>query len=127
MKSQPRLGILLLIGFLVALVAAIEPASRLSQITKAHTNANNRPRLVVQTGHAGATDAVALSPDGNVVVTGSADGTACLWHAPSGREIRCLRKQEAGVSQTDYSSHGKLILTALQEEGLVRLWDPETG
>jgi len=33
---------------------------------------------MVQTGHATAADAVALSPDAHVVVTGSADGTALL-------------------------------------------------
>jgi len=47
---------------------------------------------MVQTGHAGAADAVALSPDAHVVVTGSADGTACLWETATGREIRCLSK-----------------------------------
>ena len=86
-----------------------------------------RPRLVVQTRHAGATDAVAISPDGKVIVTGSADGTACLWYAPSGRQIRCLLKQEAGIKSVDYSSDGKVILTALEQEGIIRLWNPETG
>src|SRR5437867_2383039 len=37
--------------------------------------------LVVQSGHAGPIWAVAFSPDGKQVLTGSGDGTAIVWDA----------------------------------------------
>jgi WD40 repeat protein len=119
---------LFFVSFLL-LVTATYFASAFSyaQESGAIKQSNERPQLVVQTGHAGAIDGVVLSPDGAVVVTGSADGTACLWERSSGREIRCLSKQEAGIVQVDYSSDGRMILTALEQEGIVRLWDPATG
>ena len=119
---------LFVVAFLLLVTATyFVTAFSYAQESGAIKQSNNRPQLVVQTGHAGAIDGVVLSPDGAVVVTGSADGTACLWESSSGREIRCLSKQEAGVAHVDYSSDGRMILTALEQEGVVRLWDPATG
>ena len=42
---------------------------------------------VIQTGHADAVQAVALSPDGRFAVSGSADGTLKFWDVASGRVI----------------------------------------
>ncbi len=42
---------------------------------------------VIQTGHADAVQAVALSPDGRFAVSGSADGTLKFWDVATGRVI----------------------------------------
>jgi WD40 repeat protein len=118
---------LFFISFLLLVTARYFVSSSSGQEIPANKQSVDRPQLVVQTAHAGAIDGVALSPDGAVVVTGSADGTACLWERSSGREIRCLAKQEAGLTHVDYSSDGRMILTSLEQEGIVRLWEPATG
>jgi WD40 repeat protein len=122
-QTQTTLVVASVVG-LMTLTSFVD-AHRHPQESKQQSDSG--PRLVVQTGHAGAVDAVALSPDGTVAVTGSADGSACLWEIKSGREIRCLSKQEAGVAHVDYSSDGRMILTALEQKGIVRLWNPRTG
>ena len=43
-------------------------------------------RPLAQLDHNGPVYAVAFSPDGTKVLTGSADGTACIWDAIKRRE-----------------------------------------
>ncbi len=56
-----------------------------------------RTELVLQTGHAGFVTAVAFSPDGRMVLTGSYDKTAILWDAASGRQLRTFRGHDQYV------------------------------
>jgi len=42
-------------------------------------------------GHTDAVNIVAVSPNGRLVLTGSADDTARLWDAASGDEVRAYR------------------------------------
>ncbi len=48
----------------------------------------NRLETIVQKGHSASVKAVAMSPDGNFLVTGSRDRTANLWEESTGFEIR---------------------------------------
>jgi WD40 repeat protein len=84
---------------MLALCLSCAQAIAQNQTTNKTGSVNaSKPQLVMQTGQAGAVEAVALSPDGRIAVTGSADGSACLWEAASGREIRCLTRHESGVA-----------------------------
>src|SRR5207248_8488398 len=98
---------------MLALCLSHAQAIAQNQTTNKTGSANaNKPQLVMQTGQAGAVEAVALSPDGRIIVTGSTDGSACLWGAASGREVRCLARHESGVAHVDYLSGGLMMLTA---------------
>ena len=54
-------------------------------------------------GHEGDALAVAFSPDGARIVSGSADGTVRVWDAASGEELLVLRGHEDVVWAAAFS------------------------
>jgi WD domain, G-beta repeat len=64
----------------------------------------------------------AFSPDGSRIVTASADKTARIWDAVSGKEIAVLRGHEGGVFSAAFSPGGSRIVTASNDK-TARVWD----
>jgi WD40 repeat protein len=83
------------------------------------------PELLIQFGHSQDVTSVAFLPDGLRVLTGSADGTACLWDVPTSKVIRSYGGGFGSVKAVDFLPEGKLVLTAGGDA--VRLWNSETG
>jgi len=69
---------------------------------------------------------VAYSPDGNFIVAAGADGTARIWDAAAGQEVRTLSGHTSGVNSAAYSPDGLTIVTA-GDDGTARIWDADTG
>jgi hypothetical protein len=67
-----------------------------------------------------------FSPDGKLVVTASSDGTARLWDAQTGEELRVLLGHSDLVVDAAFSSDGKRIVTA-SVDGTARIWDTNSG
>ncbi len=67
-----------------------------------------------------------FSPDGTRIVTASADKTAVIWDAQSGRSLETLRGHIDQVNTAVFSPDGKHIATASNDH-TARLWDSETG
>ena len=84
-----------------------------------------QPVLVAEVGHASRIDAVAVSADGRFVLTGSQDGTARLWLAGTGKELRRLDVGSA-VTAVAFSPDSTLLLTG-SADGVPRVWDQATG
>jgi WD40 repeat protein/transcriptional regulator with XRE-family HTH domain len=82
--------------------------------------------LQVFRGHTREIYSVAFSPDGAYILTGSQDGTARLWDAQTGQEIRQFAGHKGGISAAAFSPDGKLILTGGNDH-TARLWDAQTG
>ena len=76
--------------------------------------------------HADGVRAVAVSPDGRTVLTGSYDTTARLWDASTGQPIGPPLAHRATVSCVAFGPGGKTVLTA-SWDGTGRLWDASTG
>ena len=73
-------------------------------------------------GHTGDINSVAFSPNGSLVVTASADGTARVWEAATGKTVGELRGHAKSVNSASFSPDGKFIVTA-SDDATVRLWD----
>jgi WD40 repeat protein/tetratricopeptide (TPR) repeat protein len=63
-----------------------------------------------------------FSPDGSLIVTASADGTARVWDSTSRKEVANLKKHEGAVTSARFSANGKLLVTT-GADGLIIVWD----
>ncbi|MGZ8939028.1 MAG: WD40 repeat domain-containing serine/threonine protein kinase, partial [Limisphaerales bacterium] len=82
--------------------------------------------LLALRGHTGPILAVAYSPDGRRIVTGSADKTARVWDAETGQESFPLEGHTASVRSVAFSRDGQRIVTGSWDR-TVRVWDAATG
>jgi WD40 repeat protein len=73
-------------------------------------------------GHRAELWVVSWSPDGNLLGTGSADGTAKVWGAASGKELLWLRGHTAIVSSLSWSPDGKHLATG-SADTTAKVWD----
>jgi WD40 repeat protein len=67
-----------------------------------------------------------FSPDGQTVLTGSAEGTARLWSAQTGEAIGKPMRHKAAVFAVAFSPDGQTVLTGSKDE-TARLWTAQTG
>jgi WD40 repeat protein len=77
-------------------------------------------------GHSGQVDAVAFSPDGCYVLTGSRDKTAKLWDTLTGAELHTFSGHSERVQSVAFSADGRYILTASWDKK-AKLWDTQSG
>jgi WD40 repeat protein len=64
----------------------------------------------------------AFCPDGTTVLTASADQTARLWKASSGKDLQRLT-HDGMVSAASFSPDGGTVVTASNMDKMARLWD----
>lgn len=77
-------------------------------------------------GHTGGVEAVAVTPDGRLLLTGSDDGTARLWDLQSGRCLQTFAGHTGEVSAVAVTPDGRFLVTG-SPDGTVRFWDLATG
>jgi WD40 repeat protein len=85
----------------------------------------NREHSVLA-GHGVPVLQAAFSPDGSRIVTASADKTARVWDAATGKALAVLRGHDDLVSSAEFSPDGKYIVTASRDQ-TARLWDAADG
>ena len=83
-------------------------------------------QLLALSGHAGSLKTVAYSPDGRRLVTASADATARIWDALTGRQLLVLAGHADRVRSALFSVDGKKVVTAAYD-GTARIWDATSG
>jgi Tol biopolymer transport system component len=77
-------------------------------------------------GHRDWVQAVAFSPDGRWLASGSSDRSIRVWDVANGTVLGTLRGHEGGINAIAYSSDGKWLVSA-GDDGALRLWDGVTG
>ncbi|CCA76159.1 related to WD40-repeat protein (notchless protein) [Serendipita indica DSM 11827] len=78
-------------------------------------------------GDQGSIWAVAFSPDGSRIISGSLDKTIRVWDSDTGQALgEPLRGHEHGVTTVGFSPDGSLIVSG-SEDKTIRLWEMDTG
>jgi hypothetical protein len=85
-----------------------------------------RQERVLMADHRGQIDGVALSQDGSVLVTGSADATVKVWDVAAGKERRTIRAPRAIVSVA-ITPDARLLASDGLQDGKTRFWNARTG
>jgi len=76
--------------------------------------------------HSRIVTAVAFSPDGRTVLTGSHDGMAQLWRVEDGSPIGNAVRHGAAVRAVAFSPNGRTVLSG-SDDGIACLWQVEEG
>ena len=76
--------------------------------------------------HDGRLRALAISPDGRTILTGSHARTAQLWDRATGRPIGPAVRHESRVDLVAFRPGGRAVLSCGYKENAARLWDVPT-
>ncbi len=82
--------------------------------------------LLTYRGHSSAVTALAWSPNGKLLASGSWDCSVHLWEAETGSRILRYQGHTAGVTTIAWSPNRKLLASG-SEDGVAQVWDAATG
>jgi WD40 repeat protein len=81
------------------------------------------------TQHSGKITSLAISPDGEILVSGCTDKTINIWHLQTGNLVRTLKGDLGAVSSVAISPDGNFLAMGISEhpQGNVKVWHLKTG
>jgi WD40 repeat protein len=82
--------------------------------------------LRVLTGHLATVTSVAVSPDGQLILSGSEDRTVVAWNLQTGLPHHLLSGHQGGVTSVAASPNGRHIISGSRDR-TVAIWDLCTG
>ena len=117
MKHELSIG---LVGIVLALSGSISPV-----VGQQASSRQASQRAILQ-GHTRMVYAVAFSPDGKTLASGSADTTIKLWDVATGQERAALKGHTNVAEGVCFSPDGQR-LASVGKDQTVRVWDAQSG
>lgn len=123
MKKQPDLSLLLALE--AYRIGSPSDNAALGQVLSSLQSAGP-PRMYLH-GHEHRVEAVAFSPDGLTIASGSSDHTVRLWDGRTGKLlVQPLRGHTDSVMSITFSPDSRLLASASADK-TIRIWDRGTG
>ncbi len=92
-----------------------------------HVNAQtSRLETVIQKGHEAVVKAVAYTPDGKYLLTGSRDKSIKLWETSSAREVKSYKGHISTINDLAVSKDGKFFASS-SADNTAKVWEIKTG
>ena len=126
MREADRHGISRLLRGAAETALVVALLAQASPLAVAQSPPLPRAELVLQTGHTGSVNALALSPDGRFLVSGSEDVTLKIWDTATGNVLRTLSGHDQPVLAAAISPDGRQVASG-GADPTVRVWDAVTG
>ncbi|HEY7417515.1 MAG TPA: serine/threonine-protein kinase, partial [Ktedonobacteraceae bacterium] len=82
--------------------------------------------MYIYRGHTNFVTAIAWSPGGEYIASGSVDGTVQIWDATTGKTILTYRVHAISVTAVAWSPDSKHIVSG-SDNGTIQIWDAVTG
>jgi WD40 repeat protein len=83
------------------------------------------PSLYSLESHTKIVNSVVVTPDGQQIISGSADDTIKIWDLASGQLLRSLRSGQHGVTSVAVTPNGRQVVSAGYKT--IRVWDLTSG
>ncbi|GET39050.1 serine/threonine-protein kinase [Microseira wollei] len=78
------------------------------------------------TGHSSFINSLVFSPDGQILISGSADKTIKIWHLATGKEIRTIKDHNSFINYLAIAPDGQTLFSASADK-TIKLWNLATG
>ncbi|OCQ89912.1 hypothetical protein BCD64_18390 [Nostoc sp. MBR 210] len=110
-------------------VASTEKILQAIATLKHKRNLESPELIYTLTGHSGKVASVAISPDGETVVSGCADQTINIWNLQTGKQIRTISGNLGEVSSVAISPDGNFLAvgSCQHPKSNVTVWHLQTG
>lgn len=82
--------------------------------------------LATREGHAAEVSALAMASGGEMLISGSQDGTVRMWSLPEGR-LRGTIESASGSINALATAPGGLVLASISSDPAIKVWLQETG
>jgi WD40 repeat protein len=89
-------------------------------------SADSRPRMMLQAGHTQGISCLAISPDQQLLLTGSADNTVGVWNTDTGHMIHAFNGHKSEIQSLAFTADGRHAVSA-SSFGQTLVWNVLTG
>ena len=83
-------------------------------------------RRIALTGHRNAVNSIAVTSDGQSIISGSSDNSVKVWSMKTMKDVKTFSGHKDAVMSVDVNLDGTLIISSSQDYS-VRIWSFESG